>query len=201
MSLIGYARVSTSENKQLLNRQIDALVQMGCERIFEDRASGGSFQRKGLDDCLNYLRKGDVLVVLDLDRLGRLASELIKLIDELAEKQIGFKAINSSMDTTTPAGRAFLQIQAAFSEMERNIIRQRVKEGIKAARARGRKGGRPRIMTIEKLRYAQHLMQDQSKSIPAICKELGDIPSSTLYHYLTAKGELKKAGQLLLENS
>ena len=81
-----------------------------------------------------------------------------------------------------------------WSDAYRNIIRQRVKEGIAAARARGRKGGRPRIMTAEKLRYAQHLMQDQTKSIPAICRELGDIPSSTLYHYVTAKGELKKAG-------
>ena len=146
-------------------------------------------------------RKGDVLVVLDLDRLGRLASDLIKLIDELAEKEIGFKAINSPMDTTTPAGRAFLQIQAAFAEMERNIIRQRVKEGIAAARARGRKGGRPRIMTAEKLKYAQHLMADQTKSIPAICRELGDIPSSTLYHYVTAKGELKKAGLELISKT
>ena len=135
MSLIGYARVSTSEGKQLLDRQVDALKEIGCERIFEDKASGSNSQRKGLDDCLNYLRKGDVLVVLDLDRLGRLASDLIKLIDELAEKDIGFKAINSPMDTTTPAGRAFLQIQAAFAEMERNIIRQRVKEGIAAAPA------------------------------------------------------------------
>ena len=160
------------------------MKEIGCERIFEDKASGSNSQRKGLDDCLNYLRKGDVLVVLDLDRLGRLASDLIKLIDELAEKDIGFKAINSPMDTTTPAGRAFLQIQAAFAEMERNIIRQRVKEGIAAARARararGRKGGRPRIMTAEKLKYAQHLMADQTKSIPAICKELGDIPSRTM---------------------
>ena len=82
MSLIGYARVSTSEGKQLLDRQVDALKEIGCERIFEDKASGSNSQRKGLDDCLNYLRKGDVLVVLDLDRLGRLASDLIKLIDE-----------------------------------------------------------------------------------------------------------------------
>ena len=119
MSLIGYARVSTSEGKQILDRQVDALREIGCERIFEDKASGSNSQRKGLDDCLNYLRKGDVLVVLDLDRLGRLASDLIKLIDELTEKGIGFKAINSPMDTTTPAGRAFLQIQAAFAEMER----------------------------------------------------------------------------------
>ena len=95
MSLIGYARVSTSEGKQLLDRQVDALTEIGCERIFEDKASGSNSQRKGLDDCLNYLRKGDVLVVLDLDRLGRLASDLIKLVDEWAEKDIGFKAIKS----------------------------------------------------------------------------------------------------------
>ena len=100
MSFIGYARVSTSEGKQLLDRQVDALKEIGCERIFEDKASGSNSQRKGLDDCLNYLRKGDVLVVLDLDRLGRLASDLIKLIDELAEKDIGFKAINSPFAVT-----------------------------------------------------------------------------------------------------
>lgn len=198
MSLIGYARVSTTEGKQLLDRQIDALKEIGCTKIFEDKASGANSQRSGLSACLDYLRAGDVLVVLDLDRLGRLANELVTLIDELATKGIGFKAINSPMDTTTPAGRAFLQIQAAFAEMERNIIRQRVQEGIAAARARGRMGGRPRVMTADRLRYAQHLMQDQTRSIPSICKELGDIPSSTLYHYLTAKGELKKAGLNLL---
>ena len=103
------------------------------------------------------------------------------------------------MDTTTPAGRAFLQIQAAFAEMERNVIRQRVREGLKAARARGRKGGRPRIMTAEKLRYAQHLMADRERSIPSICKELGNIPASTLYHYLHADGALKEPGQKLLQ--
>lgn len=199
MSLIGYARVSTSEGKQLLDRQVDALKEIGCDKIFEDKASGTDSQRSGLTACLEYLRPGDVLVVLDLDRLGRLAGELVALIDELESKEIGFKAINSPMDTTTPAGRAFLQIQAAFAEMERNIIRQRVKEGIIAARARGRMGGRPRVMTAEKLRYAQHLMADQSRSIPSICKELGDIPSSTLYHYLTAKGELKKTGLKLMD--
>ena len=198
MSLIGYARVSTAEGKQLLDRQLDALNELGCQKIFTDKASGSNSERPGLAECLAYLRPHDVLVVLDLDRLGRLAKDLIILIDELAAKDIGFKAINSPMDTTTPTGRAFLQIQAAFAEMERNIIRQRVKEGIAAARARGRKGGRPRIMTAEKLRYAQHLMADQTKSIPAICRELGDIPSSTLYHYVTAKGELKKAGLDLL---
>jgi DNA invertase Pin-like site-specific DNA recombinase len=144
------------------------------------------------------MRKGDVLVVLDLDRLGRLAGELIRLVDELQVKGVGFRALNAAFDTTTPAGRAFLQIQAAFAEMERNVIRQRVKEGVAAARVRGRKGGRPRRMTPERLRYAQHLMADRSRSIAAICRELGGVPASTLYHYLHADGTLKTPGLKLL---
>ena len=198
MSLVGYARVSTAEGRQALDRQLDALNAAGCERVFEDHASGATSDRPNLVACLDYLRASDVLVVLDLDRLGRLASELITLIDELSERGIGFRALNSPMDTTTPAGRAFLQIQAAFAEMERNVIRQRVREGVKAARARGRKGGRPRIMTAEKLRYAQSLMADRDRSIPEICRELGDLPTSTLYHYLHADGTLKHPGQRLL---
>ena len=143
MGLIGYARVSTAEGRQVLDRQLDALNAAGCERVFEDRASGAASDRPKLAACLDYLRQGDVLVVLDLDRLGRRAGELISLIDELDHRGIGFRALNSPMDTTEPAGRAFLQIQAAFAEMERNVIRQRIREGVKAARARGRKGGRP----------------------------------------------------------
>ena len=198
MGLIGYARVSTTEDRQILDRQLDALAEVECERVFEDRASGAKADRPGLEACLDHLRRSDVLVVLDLDRLGRLAGELITLIDQLAERGVAFRALNSPMDTTTPAGRAFLQIQAAFAEMERNVIRQRVREGLKAARARGRKGGRPRIMTAEKLRYAQHLMADRERSIPSICKELGNIPASTLYHYLHADGALKEPGRKLL---
>ena len=198
MGLVGYARVSTTEGRQVLDRQLDALNAAGCERVFEDHASGATSDRPNLTACLDYLRRGDVLVVLDLDRLGRLAGELITLIDALGERRIGFRALNSPMDTTTPAGRAFLQIQAAFAEMERNVIRQRVREGVTAARARGRKGGRPRIMTREKLRYAQSLMADRTRSIPDICRELGDLPSSTLYHYLYSDGTLKRPGQRLL---
>ena len=148
MALIGYARISTAEGAQVLDRQLDALNRIGCERIFEDRASGAGADRPGLLACLDFLRRGDVLVVLDLDRLGRLAAELIALIDQLANRNIGFRALNAPMDSTTPAGRAFLQIQAAFAEMERNIIRQRVREGLAAARARGRKGGRPRVCLL-----------------------------------------------------
>ena len=143
--------------------------------------------------------RADIPGSLDLDRLGRQAAELITLIDGLEKEGIGFRALNSPMDTTTPAGRAFMQIQAAFAEMERNIIKQRIREGISAARARGRNGGRPRVMTTEKLRYAQHLMADSTRSIPEICEELGDVPTSTLYHYLRADGTLKPPGQLLLD--
>ena len=201
MALIGYARISTVEGRQLLDRQRDALEEAGCERVFEDRASGTDPDRPGLAACLDHLRKDDVLVVLDLDRLGRLATELVSLIDDLEAQGIGFRALNSPMDTTTPAGRAFLQIQAAFAEMERNVIRQRVLEGIQAARARGRKGGRPRIMTADKLRYARNLMADRSRAIPDICKELDDMPSSTLYHYLHSDGTLKAPGCRLLEHN
>jgi DNA invertase Pin-like site-specific DNA recombinase len=182
----------------VLDRQRDALALAGCERIFEDRASGVEPDRPGLAACLDFLRRGDVLVVLDLDRLGRLAGELIALIDALAAREIAFRALNAPMDTTTPTGRAFLQIQAAFAEMERNVLRQRVAEGLAAARARGRTGGRPRVMTAEKLRYARHLMADRSRPIPAICAELGGIRPSTLYHYLHADGSLKAAGRALL---
>jgi DNA invertase Pin-like site-specific DNA recombinase len=189
------------EGIQVLDRQLDALNAAGCERIFKDQASGAKAERAGLAACLDFLRKGDVLVVLDLDRLGRLAGELIALIDQLASRGIAFRALNAPMDTTTPTGRAFLQIQAAFAEMERNIIRQRVNEGLAAARARGRKGGRPRIMTADKLRYAKHLMADRNRSIPEICKELGGIRPSTLYHYVHADGSLKAAGRVLLDSA
>ena len=113
MALVGYARISTAEGGQIMDRQLDALAAAGCERVFEDRASGatGAEDRPGLKACLDWLRAGDVLVVLDLDRLGRLAGELVQLIDALAAREVAFRAINSPMDTTTPQGRAFLQIQ------------------------------------------------------------------------------------------
>ena len=199
MSPIGYALVSTREDRQLLDRQFYALRAAGCERIFDDRMTGIQADRPGLIACLDHLRTGDVLVVLDLDRLGRRAHDLIGLIEDLEKRGIAFKALNSPMDTTTPAGRAFLQIQAAFAEMERNLIRQRVKEGLASARARGRHGGRPRVMTVDRLRYAQHLMADQVRSIPQICRELGNGPASTLYHYLHADGTLKQPGRMLLD--
>ena len=197
MERIGYARVSTREEREVFDRQLDALKAAGCKHIFDDQGSEASAHQPGLRTCLDYLRLGDVLVVRDLDRLGCLAGELIYLLDELEARGVGFRALNAAFDTTTPMGRAFLQIQAAFAEMERNVIRQRVKEGI-AARTVGRKRGRPRLMTPERLRHAQHLMADKNRSIPAICRELGGVPASTLYYYLHADGRLKTPGVTLL---
>ena len=121
MSLIGYARVSTAEGRQVLDRQLDALNEAGCERVFEDRASGAASDRPKLAACLDHLRQSDVLVVLDLDRLGRRAGELIALIDELDRRGVGFRALNSPMDTTTAAGsrRALFLDQAAAHRRNR----------------------------------------------------------------------------------
>ena len=123
--------------------------------------------------------------------------------DQLEGHDIAFRALNAPMDTATPAGRAFVQIQTAFPETERNIIRRRVKDGLAAARARARsrKGGRPQVMTPDKLRYARHLMADSTRSIPEICGELGGVRPSTLYHYLHADRSLKTSGRDLLEDA
>ena len=163
------------------------------ERVYEDRASGASAYRRNLAACLDYRRRGDSLVEFDLDRVGRRAGELITLIDELSERDVGFPAFSSLMDTTTPAGRAIVQIQTTFAEMERNVIRQRVR--VKAAPARAIRGGCPRVVTPQKLRYARSLMADQHRSIPDILRELGDFPTSTVYHYLYAYGTFKRPGQ------
>ena len=199
MASIGYARVSTWDEGQLLDRQMDALKAAGCEQTFVDRATSACADRPCLEACLDHWRRNDVLVVLNLDQLGRRAVELIRLVDELESRGVSFRALNTAFDTTTPAGCAFLQIQAALAEMERNLNRQRVREGVAAARARGRKGGRPRVMTPERLRHAQRLMADQTRSIAAICRELGGIPASTLSHYLHADGLLTAPGRKLLE--
>lgn len=134
VAIIGYAYISIEEEGQVLDRQMDAFKAAGCNRVFDDRASGVGADRPGLAACLDHLKAGDVLVVLDLDQFGRRSGDLIRLVDELEKRGVGFRALNTSFDTTAPAGRAFLHIQAAFAEMERSLIRQRVNEGLAAAR-------------------------------------------------------------------
>jgi DNA invertase Pin-like site-specific DNA recombinase len=149
--LIGYARVSTSD--QTLDLQKDALEKAGCSRIFTDTASGAKAERTGLDDALNYVRTGDTLVVWRLDRLGRSLKHLIETITGLNNRHIGFKSITENIDTTTSGGKLIFHIFGALAEFERDIIRERTQAGLTAARARGRKGGRPRALGLKKHKW------------------------------------------------
>jgi DNA invertase Pin-like site-specific DNA recombinase len=158
--LIGYARVSTSE--QTLDLQKDALQKAGCDRIFTDTASGAKSERAGLEEAINYVRAGDTLVVWRLDRLGRSLNHLIETITGLNNRGIGFKSITESIDTTTSGGKLIFHIFGALAEFERDIIRERTQAGLTAARARGRKGGRPKSLTQKKAQIAQALYMDKT---------------------------------------
>ena len=153
MALIGYARVSTSVQDTAL--QIDALLKAGCERVFDDTASGVKTERPGLADALAYLRDGDVLTVWRLDRLGRSMRHLIEIISELEARGIGFRSLTEAIDTTTPGGRLVFHVFGALGQFERDLIRERTKAGLSAAAARGRKGGRKPVITAEKLQRAR----------------------------------------------
>ncbi len=143
--LIGYARVSTHE--QNLNPQTDALKQAGCERIFKDQISGARKERPGLQDALDFAREGDTLLVWRLDRLGRSLKNLINIIAGLEKRGIGLRSLQESIDTTTSGGRLIFHVFGALAEFERNLIRERTRAGLAAARACGRKGGRPRKLS------------------------------------------------------
>lgn len=153
MALIGYARVSTAEQDTAL--QTDALNQAGCERIFEDTVSGAKADRPGLAAALAYLRKGDVLAVWRLDRLGRSLAHLIDTIGALEARGVGLRSLTESIDTTTSGGRLIFHVFGALGQFERDLIRERTKAGLSAAAARGRKGGRKPVVTAEKLQRAQ----------------------------------------------
>jgi len=146
--LIGYARVSTED--QNLNLQRDALTAAGCERIFEDKASGARDDRPGLTEALSHLRQGDCLVIWRLDRLGRRMIALLGFVEELRQRGCDFRILNGSfpIDTTTAQGRLLFHISAALAENERDVIRERTIAGLASARARGRKGGRPAKLTV-----------------------------------------------------
>ena len=160
MALIGYARVSTAEQNTAL--QTDALRNAGCERVFEDTASGAKSDRPGLAAALAYLRDGDVLAVWRLDRLGRSLPHLIETIGALEARGVGFRSLTESIDTTTPGGRLIFHVFGALGQFERDLIRERTKAGLSAAAARGRKGGRKGgrkpVVTADKLQRAREHM-------------------------------------------
>jgi DNA invertase Pin-like site-specific DNA recombinase len=180
---IGYARVSTTD--QTLNLQKDALEKAGCTKIFTDTASGAKAERKGLDEALHYVRKGDTFVVWRLDRLGRSLPHLIATMTDLEEQGIGFKSLTENIDTTTSGGKLIFHIFGALAEFERNLIRERTQAGLTAARARGRRGGRPKTLAARQLSIAQSLYADSKTSIPEICRTL-KISKATLYRYIEA---------------
>lgn len=200
--LIGYMRVSKSDGSQTLDLQQDALLAAGVdsERIYKDLASGRLDDRPGLNECLKALRSGDTLIVWKLDRLGRSLKHLINVVDDLRSKDIGFKVLTgqgAQIDTTTPHGRLVFGLFAALAEFERELIIERTKAGLSAARARGRKGGRPRKMDSNMLNMAMAAMGFKGAVASDVAKRLG-ITTATLYSYVNSDGSPKELAKALL---
>jgi DNA invertase Pin-like site-specific DNA recombinase len=202
--LIGYMRVSKQDGSQCLDLQRDALIEVGVapERIYEDLDSGRKDDRPGLAACLKALQTGNTLVVWKLDRLGRDLKHLVNTVDELRKRNVGFKVLSSAgaqIDTTTPSGRLCFGIFAALAEFERELISERTRAGLAAARARGRKGGRPRKMNRTALRMAMTAMADPKSVAADVAKKLG-VTTTTLYTYVNGDGSLKASGQALFKD-
>ena len=201
--LIGYARVSKSDNSQVLDLQIDALTNSGVkeENIYSDKISGSKDERPGLENCLKALREEDILVVYKLDRLGRNLKHLIQTVEDLTKRKIGFKVLSGqgvNIDTTTPAGKMIFSIFGALAEFERELIRERTIAGITSARARGRMGGRKFNLTKAQVRLAEASMKNRDTSVTELCKEL-KITRATLYKYISPTGELRDYAKRVLE--
>jgi DNA invertase Pin-like site-specific DNA recombinase len=184
--LIGYARVSTDE--QNLDLQLSALNAAGCEQLYTDKVSGTKATRPGLTEALSHLRAGDTLVVWRLDRLGRSLRHLIDTVTDLQEREVGFKSLQEAIDTTTSGGKLVFHIFGALAEFEREIIRERTKAGLTAARSRGKTGGRPKALTEKQVEMLRHLAADKERSIKDICKTLG-ISRKTFYRYVETSQE------------
>ena len=201
--LIGYARVSKADGSQLLDLQRDALTGAGvaADRIYEDLASGRRDRRPGLETCLKALQPGNTLVVWKLDRLGRDLKHLVVTVDELRSRGVGFRVLagtGAEIDTTTANGRLVFGIFAALAEFERELIAERTRAGLAAARARGRLGGRPRKVDRALLLMAMTAMEDRETNAQELASRLG-IASSTLYMYVNSDGTVKEPGRKLLD--
>jgi DNA invertase Pin-like site-specific DNA recombinase len=179
--LIGYARVSTQDQNPAL--QLDALKATGCDRIYEEKASGAQRDRPELTAALEYMRDDDILVVWKLDRLARSLGQLIETVESLERRGIGFRSLTEQIDTTTPAGKLTFHIFGAMAEFERSIIRERTRAGLDAARARGRKGGRPRLLSEKDLAAAKALLADPGITFEEVAQRLKVAPA-TLYRHL-----------------
>lgn len=184
MTKIGYARVSTLD--QNLEMQLDELQKVGCSKVFKEKASSVK-KRPEFEKCLEYLREGDTLVVWKLDRLGRTTKKLLELIDDLKEHNINLQIVTLGVDTATAAGRLFFTMMAGLAEMERELIRERTNAGLKAARARGRLGGRKKF--DQEILNRAYMMYDAKMTVDDITKTL-NISRSTFYKYLKSRKEM-----------
>ncbi|HAT1685434.1 TPA: recombinase family protein [Klebsiella oxytoca] len=185
MAKIGYIRVSTNDQNTDLQR--NALISAECEQIFEDKMSGTKASRPGLKRALKRLQSGDTLVVWKLDRLGRSVKNLVALISELHDRNIHFRSLTDSIDTSTPMGRFFFHVMSALAEMERELIVERTKAGLAAARANGRVGGRPEAFsTAERAQIQRLLIKGHTRRELAL---IYDVSLSSLYKYFPASGE------------
>jgi len=192
MMKIGYARVSTAD--QHLRMQEDALKSDGCDQIFHDIASGVKTERPGLEEAISYLREKDVLVVWKLDRLGRSVQHLIETIKKLSERGIGFKSLQENIDTTTSGGKLIFHIFSALAEFERDLIKERTNAGLKAARARGRLGGRPPLLKPDQVKKMLGYYDEQKITVDEICK-IFNISRPSFYNYLNKRKGKKLAIQ------
>lgn len=203
--LIGYARVSKADGSQSIDLQMDEFIANGVSKkhVYVDHASGKLDDRPGLEACLKALRKGDTLVVWKLDRLGRNLAHLVKLIDELNERDVALKVLKgqgATIDTTTASGKLVFGIFAALAEYERELISERTRAGLIAARARGRRGGRRHTMTPAKVNLAAAAMSNKETVVNDLCREL-EITRQTLYKYVSPSGKLRESAKELLKGS
>lgn len=179
--LVGYARVSTQDQNPAM--QLDALTAAGCERLFTEKASGAQRDRPELAAALSFMRKGDSLVVWRLDRLARSLPQLIETVAQLESEGIGLRSLTEAIDTTTAGGKLIFHIFGALAEFERSVIRERTRAGLKAARERGRKGGRPPALSASDLTAAKAMLRDPEITVAEVAARLKVSPA-TLYRYL-----------------
>jgi DNA invertase Pin-like site-specific DNA recombinase len=160
VSIVGYTRVSTQD--QNLNSQLDALKAAGAEHTYSDKLTGKNSDRPGLTDCLKFLRSGDTLLVYSTDRLGRSMTDVVMIVTELGERGVEFKSLTEPFDTTTAGGELFFHICAAFAQMNGRMISDRTRAGLAAAKARGRHGGRPTVMTADRIKLARAMRAEKA---------------------------------------
>jgi DNA invertase Pin-like site-specific DNA recombinase len=188
--LVGYARVSTQDQQPTL--QLDALNAAGCERVYVEKASGAQRDRPELKAALDYLRPGDALVVWKLDRLARTLKQLIETVEGLKKQGIGFRSLTENIDTTTAGGTLVFHIFASLAEFERSVIRERTRAGLRAARARGRIGGRPPALKDRDLAVARALLSDPGISVEEVARRLNVAPSTLYRHFPGGRGALEE---------